>query len=609
MQLNMQRPYLLIFIATQFLCLNLHAVQNTAQDEIAEQVPEAIRILNRWQNDMPQRADRRLQVVYWTPADREPASRYRERLTKIFLDIQTFYRNEMLRMGFGDRTIQLELESDGMLKMPVVVGVKPYTSYHVQSGNEIRRDCVDVLATGGVDANKETIVIFCNMSNWDPEKKTIDQNSPYYASGSLQSGTAWQVDSPILDLDLLDDTSPLVKDRQYGEISVGKYNSIFIGGIAHEVGHALSLPHNAERPDQRKAFATALMGSGNRTYGDERRNEGRGSFITLAHGLRLAAHPIFSGSTKGVDLPANASIDEIKLEPAGNTFTFRGRVSADPPCYAVIGYMDPNGGSDYDATTCSAVPNENGHFVLECNALRPGKAGQLRIVALQSNGGRLHDNTHSISYDVSTDGQVDLSNAMRELQLKQLESFVVANDKKGAANALRLLQESKADARTLEIADSLVQSLDPAGQRDLASIVEKSCRLGDAKWSTAKVGWGRPTVDRLPGDTALLQSGGKIFAHGFYAHAPSSFTWDLKGQWKNFQAQVGIADGHEGSVVFVVYGDDHELWRSPITKVSKLYSLEISISDLQTLELRVENAGDGNNADWGLWLEPVISRN
>jgi len=39
-------------------------------------------------------------------------------------------------------------------------------------------------------------------------------------------------------------------------------------------------------------------------YGDEERDEGKGSFLTLAHALRLASHPQFSGSIKGLGLAA-----------------------------------------------------------------------------------------------------------------------------------------------------------------------------------------------------------------------------------------------------------------------------------------------------------------
>ncbi len=110
---------------------------------------------------------------------------------------------------------------------------------------------------------------------------------------------AWQLDSPELDATNLSLTKPMIQDGQYGRISLGKHNSIFTGGIAHELGHAPGLPHREARPDE-AVRGTALMGSGNQTYGDEVRGEGRGSFLMLAHALRLASHPQFSGSVRAL---------------------------------------------------------------------------------------------------------------------------------------------------------------------------------------------------------------------------------------------------------------------------------------------------------------------
>ena len=578
------------------------------QEEIADQVPKALAILNKWHATDALSADRRLHLIYWTPADREPAPRYRERLSKIFLDIQTYYRSEMKRMGFGERTIKLHAEPNGLLKIHLVRGAKPYEKYDVKSGSEIRRECLPVLKDAGIDADKETIVIFCNMSNYDDAAGTVNQNSPYYAGGSKSGGTAWQVDSPILDLDLLDKKEPFVQDKQYGRISVGKYNSIFIGGVAHELGHALSLPHNAERPDQKVAFGTALMGSGNRTYGDDRRGEGRGSFITLAHGLKLAAHPIFSGSAKGIDLKANAKLSDIEIEPAEKSFTFQARVTADPPCYAVIGYMDPAGGNDYDATTCTAIPDAEGRFTLHCDALRKGKAGELRIVALQANGGGLGDKTYGVSYNVDNDGKVDLSSAVSALKLAAVAKAVNAGDAAAARDEIAKLEAAKADARTLEIARTLAGTIDLKPGPTPADAKGKTCHLSEARWASARVGWGRPTVNRLPGDTAILRAGGKVFARGLYAHAPSAYAWDLGGKWKTFTAQAGMTDGNDGSVVFVVVGDGKELWRSATIKAQQVLPVSVSVTEVKSLELRVENAGDGNSGDWGVWLEPTVAR-
>jgi hypothetical protein len=395
------------------LCFVSAIRAETPQEEIVRQVPQALKILDGYHADRPQSDERTLHLVYWTPSDRAPAPQHRERLSRLMLDIQAFYKTQMKQLGLGERTIRLAKDADGLLKIHLVKGAKPYSNYDVKSGQDIRKECKPLLAAAGIEADKETIVIFCNMSNWDAEKRTMSQNSPYYAGGGLRAGTAWQVDSPLLDPALLAKKDETLKDGQYGKISVGKYNSIFVGGVCHELGHALGLPHNSERPEQREAFGTALMGGGNRTYGDDRRGEGRGSFLTLAEGLRLASHPMFSGSVKGIDLPASVKLQDVAVQPAkdGKSFTFSAKAATkegDPPVYAIIGYLDPDGGQDYDAPTVTAIPDREGRFTLNCNALKAGKPGVLRVVACQANGGRIGDKAYSLNYDVAKNGAVDL---------------------------------------------------------------------------------------------------------------------------------------------------------------------------------------------------------
>lgn len=581
----------------------------TPKEEISRKVPAARAILDAWQAKNPEKAERRLHVVLWTPADREPAPQYRERLTAILHDIRDFYAREMTRVGFGPRTLRFAYAADGLIDIHLVKGSHPYARYKTESGGEIRNECLRPLRAKGIEPDKETVVIFCNMSNWDPEKATISQNSPYYAGGTHRNGTAWQVDSPILSLASLDKKEPMVRDGQYGHISIGRYNSIFIGGVCHELGHALGLPHNRERADEREAFGTALMGSGNRSYGEQLRGEGRGSFLTLAHALRLASHPIFCGSVKAMDLPANAVPSDLSIEPAEKGFTFSGKVTADPPVYGVVAYMDPEGGGDYDATTATAVPGKDGKFTLHCEAMTPGKPAELRVVFLQANGvasGFLSATPYRYPYIVDKAGRADVTAVRTRLALEPLVAAVNAGDARKAEALLETPRISR-EPRFLEIGKRLTATLNP-GFPATPSADVKSIPLSDLPAFSAETGYGKAVRDRLPPPEGVLASGGRVFAHGFYAHAPAKHVWNLDGAWKTLKGSAGMADGFQGSVQFIIEGDGKTLWQSPVVKSGEPQPFEVDLGGVKQLTLRTGDAGDGKRGDWALWLEPVLSR-
>jgi hypothetical protein len=581
-----------------------------ARAEIAPKVAAARAILDGWQAKNPERGERKLHIVYWTPGDREPAPLYRERLSRILTDIQGFYAREMERIGFGPRSLKFDKAADGLVDIHLVRGKNPYTDYGRKSGNDIRGECISTLRAAGIDPAKETVVIFCNMSNWDPEKRVISQNSPYYAGGSIKNGTAWQVDSPVLNLDLLTDSGGHVQDGEYGRISIGRYNSIFIGGIAHEVGHALSLPHCRARADESAAFGTALMGSGNRTYGEDRRNDGRGTFLTLGEAFRLAGHPMFSGSIKGMGDRPTVKPTEVRIEPKDKGFTFSARVVADPPVYGVVAYMDPEGGDDYDATTATAVPDAEGRFTIDCQALKPGKAGELRITFLQANGvpsGNLSDTPFRYPYLVGKDGTADIATARTKLLFAPMIAAVNAKDGDEARKFLATPAVS-GDARLKQIAQRLVGTLDPKliAPADVPPATT-TVPLSDLKATREETGYGPPVRDRLP-ESGLLIAGGKLYAHGFYAHAVATHEWQLDGAWKTLTGVAGIADGSDGSVQAVIEGDGKVLWQSGTLKAGKTAAFDVKLDGVKQLVLKMTDAGDGKRSDWGVWLEPMLGR-
>ncbi|MHA3771180.1 NPCBM/NEW2 domain-containing protein [Verrucomicrobiota bacterium sgz303538] len=575
--------------------------------DIREQVPQVASRLTEFHGALPGNISRKLHIVYWTPSDREPQPQWRERLSRTFETVAGFYEGELKRLGLAARRLPLDHAADGLVNIHLVKGAEPYAHYNVDSGAEIRGECLPVLRAAGISAERETIVIFCNMSVWDPEKRTMRQNSPYYAGGTARSGTAWQVDSPLLDPQLLTEKGQHIQDGQYGRISLGRYNSIFVGGVIHELGHALGLPHNRERPDEAALFGTALMGSGNRTYGENLRGEGKGSFLTLTHGLRLASHPLFTGSDKALAEKAAGDFADLAVRTEGKSIEVTGRITGSPQVYAMVGYSDPAGGNDYDATTASTVPDSEGRFTLHFDALQSGKAGELRLVACHVNG--LTTQRGGLGYDVAANGDIDIAPLQARLLLDPVVPRLKGTETSAVLATLPPAEQSNgarlARAIVTRLSSSESQSnLTPA---DISADV-KQISLCDTRASAQSVGFGQPVTDRLPEPPYFLAAGGQLFERGLYAHSPARHAFALGGKWSRLTGTCGIADGRYGKVAFVIKADGRELWRSRKAERGSLERYDVSVKDTAELELVVEDGGDSNRGDWALWLNPALTR-
>jgi hypothetical protein len=566
-------------------------------------VTAARQILDGWQGEASEPGERLLHVIAWRTNDREFPADQQARLDRIMTHIEDFYRREMERHGFGPRSIRLDRDADGKLVVHEVVGEGAWADYDGPDGARIRKECVPAMRAKGIDIDRETVMIFTNLAEWDPEKRTFRHKSPYYAGGDWRRGTAWQLDSPELDTRNLAAKQPLVQDGQYGRISLGKHNSIFIGGIAHELGHALGLPHCRERPDE-AARGTALMGSGNRTYGDEERGEGKGSFLTLAHALRLASHPQFSGSIKGLGVAAKGTFAELAAATTadGKAFRLTGRVTGEPPIYAVVGYLDPEGGSDYDARTVSATPDADGRFTLDCTAVVPGRAAQVRLVALHANGATT---STAQPYAVATDGTVEVETMQVTLALTTFLDLLAKQGPEAARGV------APADGPAARFAAAVLAgrcgdraTTDPAEPADEL----KTLPLSQARPAEAKVGWLRPAYDHLPRQESLIESAGRLYETGIYAHAPAAHRYELAGRWKRLRGDCGLPTQRGGTVVFVIKTDGREVFRSARLTPGKTATYDLDLAGVESLELVTEDGGDGNGADWGVWLAPELSR-
>ncbi|MEO0413555.1 MAG: NPCBM/NEW2 domain-containing protein [Verrucomicrobiota bacterium] len=566
----------------------------------AQSISDARAILDAYHLETPTTAeDRKLHLICWRANDTEFPANQQARMQRMMTDIQLFYADEMERLGWGRRTINLDLDSEGKLKLHHAVGAEPEANYGRPDGGKIKAECWPVLKAAGIDPDRETVMIFTNLSSWDEETKVFRHKSPYYAGGNAKQGTAWQLDSPQLDSLHLTKKRPIIDDGEYGKISLGKHNSIFIGGIAHELGHALGLPHcrggKAERPT-----GTALMGSGNRTYRDELRDEGKGTFLSEVSSLRLASHPQFSGSQKGLYLPAKAQFTQMKIASAGDRFTLTGTIESPLPIYAIIGYLDPEGRGDYDSHTTFNVPDTKGNFTLECADLVKGNSGQVRLFALMVNGST---SKWSGDYSVKENGNTDITPIQTELQLQEFTQVWSRKQYKHAKATIEALPEGQAKA--------LAQTVLTASttQRLQKTPTGATFPLSKLLPTEAQVGWGKPTYDYLPRSNPFLRCSGRYFETGIYAHSPARHLYQLgEHDYQTLTGHCGVPNGAFGTVGFEIKVDGETVFQSGSIKPNQLKRFKVNITNARKIELIVTDADNNPAGDWGVWFAPTLEQ-
>jgi hypothetical protein len=602
-----------------------------------EPVPEsqqarlALKILDNWRTARKPGPPKTLHVVYYTPADREPEARYRERLEAIMEDIRAFYRQGMERTGFGPGTFDLDRDGQAKWILYFVKGRQPEASFgkwegrrgtgSVAAGNEVQKECEPTLKAAGISYDTETVLIFCNLAAWDAKALTFRHHSPYFGDWNQTSGLCFAADTAILDTENIPKTKPILDDEEYGKMSMGKFNTIFIGGIAHELGHAFSLPHCGERRDER-GLGISIMGSGNHNYREERRGAGKGAFLTMASAMKLASRPAFSKWDLDLALEPHLDTNVFHLstsvsspDRAGRKGTLRvdGTVRGSPPIYGVIAYFDCARDGGYQAPTATAVPDNQGRFAIEISDLAESERGQLRLQYCHANGAVSEAHT---SFVVKQNGQVDLSQGEMREALEPVGDAVAENHLEEAQAALQTLEASRAPDLTKRIARAIVSTLknDPKPIPSEIPGTVTELPLGGAQPQSAQVGWLKPASNRLPPNTEIASpflDSGKIYATGLFAHSPSKYVFDLGGKWKTLRGEAGLETEHQSyaaGVVFVIKADGQERFRSRVIRQDAKKSYAVDLAGVKTLELTVEKASDSNAGNWGLWLDPTLFR-
>ncbi len=145
---------------------------------------------------------------------------------------------------------------------------------------------------------------------------------------------------------------------------------------------------------------------------------------------------------------------------------------------------------------------------------------------------------------------------------------------------------------------------------DLRSVTQPANALWLSTLDLSKMttGWGTPHVD-MSVDGNPIKLHGIIYPHGVGTHAESEITIDLKGVVQRFQAMVGVDDevNDQGSLTFSVFADDRQLLETPILKGGDdPYFINIDLTNVRTLRLRIGNANGNISCDHGDWAGALL---
>lgn len=553
--------------------------------------------------------DKFVHVVYFTPADREPLPEYRERLDRILTDVQRFYRDGMERNGFGPITFPVQRDADGRLIIHVVRSSRTYAPGDDADTDEVRnRHVRPALRERGIDLDREHVVIFQNLLQIEGNQIRTAARYTYGGLGDHVSGTAWVTDHPLEDVVNLGRQEPML-DAHGRRMPLCDYVVSEMGGIAHELGHALGLPHDLETPDEKRSLGTALMGNGNYEYGRERTPKGgQGAFLSRSEATILSSHPLFKHDTDELDRPVECEFNDVTCAKRADRLVFTGRIRANIRPYAVVAYHDSQlVGADYDAHSWVSAVDADGRFEIGVGELKPGP------YALRLRGCHVNGASSGIEFHYALDESLDLPATSFQRQFVYQRFVEPARAARDVANVRAAIERLRGANDLWFRKAQIVLRLLTTESQPLPSpaVVGDSVRavgLSDVAWESGSAGGGGAARDGTP-DAAPLESAARVHERGLYAHADSSYIYRLAGKWNKFDTAFALQNWVAGgSIVFVIKCDGQERFRSLITRQWNEGRAELEVSGVDKLELIVEDAGDGAWDDEGNWLSPTLSR-
>ena len=327
-----------------------------------------------------------LNVVYFIPDDAVIFNDYEKRISELMLWSQDWVKKQMKASGYDNKTFGLLTDkSQGRIKIITVYGKKKMENYPYLNGSgPVFSEVEGYFNAHKKDRSSLYTLIIIPRYRFKPDG--VPDGGPFYGG----SKSCFALDYEGLDL------KHMGKPGAAGELF-----GIWFGGLVHELGHGLGLPHNCQKRSENNHpnMGMALMSSGNRTFGKSP------TFLTAADAAILNVNPLFNQKINpdpklsGELVMANADIKQLNTvyDMQKRSIIVSGRFKSDLGTASILYYNDPdvNGegkgvNRDYNAVTWESKPIGLDSFYVEMPIdelyYKDGSPYELKVNLVHVNG-------------------------------------------------------------------------------------------------------------------------------------------------------------------------------------------------------------------------------
>ena len=294
-----------------------------------------------------------LNVVYFIPNDVAIPVEYHRRLSEILLNAQDFFGKEMQRNGYGSKTFGLLKDvAKKRIKLIEIKGKLGKAAYPYNGGSgAVQAEIADYKATHAGEFTSDHYLVIIPAYTYDTNGEP--GGPPFYGVGK----TCFALDYADQDVKYLGAGGTL-----------GTRATKWIGGMIHELGHGLNLPHNRQKEVSEKALGMSLMWAGNSTWGVSP------TFLTAADCAVLNTNQVFNNDNKSYYSTVTANVQRISGEynVAKNAIVIRGKFKSAAVVTDIVYFNDPNVNNegtgvnkDYNAIAWTSKPIQSDSFYIE----------------------------------------------------------------------------------------------------------------------------------------------------------------------------------------------------------------------------------------------------